>query len=46
MRVRALKISTGARRTFLSDEELEVQRYFDISEYTDTTITTPRCRTR
>ena len=31
-----LKISTGARWTFLSDEQLEVQRYFDIREYTDT----------
>jgi peroxiredoxin len=31
-----LKISTGARWTFLSDAELEVQRYFDINEYTDT----------
>ena len=30
-----LKISTGARWAFLSDEELEVQRYFDINEYTD-----------
>ena len=30
-----LKISTGARWTFLSDEQLEVQRYFDINEYTD-----------
>jgi peroxiredoxin len=31
-----LKISTGARWTFLSDGDLEVQRYFDINEYTDT----------
>ena len=31
-----LKISTGARWTFLSDEGLEVQRHFDINEYTDT----------
>ena len=31
-----LKISTGACWTFLSDEELEVQRHFDINEYTDT----------
>jgi peroxiredoxin len=30
-----LKISTGARWTFLVDEELEVQRHFDINEYTD-----------
>jgi peroxiredoxin len=30
-----LKISTGARWTFLSDAELEVQRHFDINEYTD-----------
>jgi peroxiredoxin len=30
-----LKISTGARWTFLSDEQLEVQRHFDINEYTD-----------
>ena len=30
-----LKISTGARWTFLSDEDLEVQQYFDINEYTD-----------
>jgi peroxiredoxin len=30
-----LKISTGARWTFLSDADLEVQRYFDINEYTD-----------
>jgi peroxiredoxin len=31
-----LKISTGARWTFLTDEQLEVQRHFDINEYTDT----------
>ena len=31
-----LKISTGARWTFLADEDLEVQSHFDISEYTDT----------
>jgi peroxiredoxin len=31
-----LKLSTGARWTFLSDGELEVQRHFDINEYTDT----------
>ena len=31
-----LKISTGASWTFLADTELEVQRHFDISEYTDT----------
>jgi peroxiredoxin len=31
-----LKISTGARWTFLSDGDLEVQRHFDINEYTDT----------
>ena len=30
-----LKISTGARWTFLADENLEVQRHFDINEYTD-----------
>jgi peroxiredoxin len=30
-----LKISTGARWAFLADEDLEVQRYFDINEYTD-----------
>jgi hypothetical protein len=30
-----LKISTGAHWTFLADEDLEVQRYFDINEYTD-----------
>lgn len=31
-----LKISTGARWTFLADQQLEVQRHFDINEYTDT----------
>jgi len=31
-----LKISTGAGWTFLADEELEVQRHFDINEFTDT----------
>jgi peroxiredoxin len=31
-----LKISTGAGWTFLADEELGVQRHFDINEYTDT----------
>jgi peroxiredoxin len=31
-----LKISTGARWTFLADAELEVQRALDIREYTDT----------
>ena len=31
-----LKASKGARWTFLSDEDLTVQRYFDINEYTDT----------
>jgi peroxiredoxin len=31
-----LKISTGAPWTFLSDAGLEVQRHFDINEYTDT----------
>jgi peroxiredoxin len=31
-----LKASTGAHWTFLSDENLEVQRHFDINEYTDT----------
>ena len=31
-----LKISTGAAWTFLSDAALEVQRHFDINEYTDT----------
>jgi peroxiredoxin len=31
-----LKISTGAHWTFLADRDLEVQRHFDINEYTDT----------
>jgi peroxiredoxin len=31
-----IKIGTGARWTFLSDEDLELQRHFDIKEYTDT----------
>jgi peroxiredoxin len=31
-----MKISTGARWTFLADERLEVQQHFDINEYTDT----------
>jgi peroxiredoxin len=31
-----LKISTGARWTFLSDGDLELQDHFDINEYTDT----------
>jgi peroxiredoxin len=31
-----LKIGTGANWTFLADEELEVQKHFDINEYTDT----------
>jgi peroxiredoxin len=30
-----LKISTGATWTFLSDADLQVQRHFDINEYTD-----------
>ena len=30
-----LKIGTGAHWTFLSDEALEVQRHFDVNEYTD-----------
>ena len=30
-----MKISTGARWTFLADDDLEVQRHFDINEYTD-----------
>jgi peroxiredoxin len=30
-----LRISTGAHWTFLSDQGLEVQGYFDINEYTD-----------
>jgi peroxiredoxin len=33
--VHKLKISTGAHWTFLADEELELQRHFDIKEYTD-----------
>ena len=33
--VSKLKISTGAHWTFLADEELELQRHFDINEYTD-----------
>ena len=33
--VSRLKISTGASWTFLSDADLEVQRHFDINEYTD-----------
>jgi hypothetical protein len=31
-----LKISTGARWTFLSDSELVVRKHFEIDEYTDT----------
>jgi peroxiredoxin len=31
-----LKISTGARWTFLSDADLQMQQHFDINEYTDT----------
>lgn len=31
-----LRIPTGAHWTFLADEDLEVQRAFDIREYTDT----------
>jgi peroxiredoxin len=31
-----MKISTGARWTFLADEQLEVRRHFGIDEYTDT----------
>jgi hypothetical protein len=31
-----VKIATGARWTFLSDEALEVQQHLDINEYTDT----------
>ena len=31
-----LKMGTGAHWTFLADEALEVQRHFDINEYTDT----------
>ena len=30
-----LKASTGAHWTFLADRELEVQKHFDINEYTD-----------
>src|SRR4051794_12557114 len=30
-----LKISTGANWTFLADTHLDVQRHFDINEYTD-----------
>ena len=30
-----LKISTGASWTFLADDELAVQKHFDINEYTD-----------
>ena len=30
-----VKIGTGAHWTFLADEDLEVQRHFDIHEYTD-----------
>jgi len=30
-----LKISTGANWTFLADSELEVQKHFDVHEYTD-----------
>jgi peroxiredoxin len=30
-----LRISTGARWPFLADRDLEVQRHFDINEYTD-----------
>jgi peroxiredoxin len=30
-----LKISTGATWTFLSDADLQLQRHFDINEYTD-----------
>ena len=30
-----LKISTGASWTFLADTDLDVQRHFDINEYTD-----------
>ena len=31
-----MKIATGARWTFLADEELEVRSAFEIDEYTDT----------
>jgi len=30
-----LKLSTGAHWTYLADEELEVQKHFEIDEYTD-----------
>jgi peroxiredoxin len=30
-----LKLSTGAHWTYLADEQLEVQRHFEIDEYTD-----------
>jgi peroxiredoxin len=30
-----LKLSTGAHWTYLADEDLEVQRHFEIDEYTD-----------
>jgi hypothetical protein len=30
-----LNLSAGARWTFLADEDLTVQRHFDINEYTD-----------
>jgi peroxiredoxin len=30
-----LKVSTGATWTFLSDRDLQLQRHFDINEYTD-----------
>ena len=30
-----LKLSAGARWTFLADEDLTLQRHFDINEYTD-----------
>jgi peroxiredoxin len=33
--VSRMKIGTGASWTFLADEELAVQRHFDIQEYTD-----------
>ena len=31
-----MKIATGAHWTYLADVDLEVQRYFEIDEYTDT----------
>src|SRR5829696_265403 len=31
-----MKIATGARWTFLSDEDLELRSHFEIDEYTDT----------